>query len=483
MEIFVPALNYSTGTLLYDPIDEKSLAKKIEGLIPDRTDELDSTSSTATADLTFRAVMAPPSPNYNNPCVAGWTYLINKNHPNLSETQKALEPLAKHRCMKGDPLFFDDKANYDSSIAGWQTWIEDNYSGINSDLSLRKPPHYILIIGGPDQVPFGLQALLDIQASVGRIDLGPEELDAYVQKIIRLEKADKTNLNREAFFFATNHGGRDPTYFSYNYMVKPLIEKAQNMKFNAQSLLEKDATKENFLKSLANTRPALVYTASHGVTDPNWNSEMQERMNGAIVDQSWVPNQPLGPNCLITAEDIPYDKPFLEGSIFFQFACFGYGTSADDEFTYWTNKLFPVSMQHEELKFQKDFIGALPKRLLAHPHGPIAFIGHLHLACLQGFDNPDERLIDERWSSRLEPFVYALDNLFQLIPSGEAMADMNRRFGSYSAELSKIFGRIKRRPLPEEDKNMALANAFIMRNDAQNYMLLGDPAARILLDE
>jgi len=476
MEIFVPAINYSTGSLLYDPIDEKTFAEKVEELIPKRREELQNTSSMPTADVLFRAITAPRPPNLNDPLEAGWTYLINKDHPNLSEVQAALEPLAKHRGMKGDPLFFDDKAN-------WHSWIEDNYSGINSDLSLRMPPHYILIIGDPKQVPFGLQALLDIQASVGRLDLTLEELDAYVHKVIRLELAEKTNITREALFFATNHGSSDPTYFSQNYMVKPLVEKAVNMGFKTESMLEKnDTTKKNFLKKLSVARPALVYTASHGVTDPSWNPEMHERMNGSIVDQTATLNQPLGPDCLIGADDIPFDKPFLEGSIFFQFACFGYGTSADDEFMYWVNNLFP-SRQQKEMKFHKDFVAALPKRLLAHPHGPVAFIGHLHLACLQGFHDPNEHLFYERWHPRLEPFVYALESLLTFIPAGRALTRMNDRYASFSAELSKVFDRIQRSEMKEEEKNLALATSFIIRNDSQNYMVLGDPAARILIDE
>ncbi len=482
MKVYVPAINYSTGNLLYDPIDEKTLAQNIEGLITERHEEIMGTLSRAAADITFRAVKAPETRNLNDPLEVGWTYLISKDHPHLSEIQKAIDPLAKHRGMKGEPLFFDSKAN-ESSLLRWQTWIEDNYGSLNPDLSLTIPPHYVLIIGGPDQVPFGLQALLDISASVGRLDLDPEELDVYVQKVIRLEQANKTNLGREAFFFATNHGPRDPTYFSHHSMIEPLIEKAQNMRFKTQSLLEKDATKENFLKTLADTRPALVYTASHGVADPSWDLQTQEQMNGAILDQKFVPNQPLGPDCLITAEDIPHDKPFLEGSVFFQFACFGYGTSADDEFTYWINKLIPPARQQNEIKFQKDFIAALPRRLLANPYGPVAFIGHLHVACLQGFDDPAERLALERWHRRLEPFVSSIEGLLRFIPTGEAMTLMNLRYGSYGTELSSIFDRVRRGRLREEDKIIALATAFIIRNDAQNYMVLGDPAARILVDE
>ena len=38
---------------------------------------------------------------------------------------------------------------------------------------------------------------------------------------------------------------------------------------------------------------------------------------------------------LITAEDVDGEQPFLEGSVVFQFACFGYGTPAESDFRHW----------------------------------------------------------------------------------------------------------------------------------------------------
>jgi len=67
-------------------------------------------------------------------------------------------------------------------------------------------------------------------------------------------------------------------------------------------------------------------------------------------------------------------------------------------------------------------VAALPKRLLSHPNGPIAFIGHVDAAWMHGFvDNPDHPDILDRWHRRIEPFVSALNSLLEVQPVGLAL--------------------------------------------------------------
>ena len=64
------------------------------------------------------------------------------------------------------------------------------------------------------------------------------------------------------------------------------------------------------------------------------------------------------------------------------------------------------------------------EKLLAHPRGTIAYIGHLDTALLCGFVDVGAPHILDRWHTRIAPFKSALDRLLKVQPSGLAMHDM-----------------------------------------------------------
>jgi hypothetical protein len=173
------------------------------------------------------------------------------------------------------------------------------------------------------------------------------------------------------------------------------------------------------------------------------------------------------------ADDVPIDEPFLEGSVFFQFACFGYGTPSQSDFMHWLGS--------PELNSEEDFVAAMPKRLLAHPRGPVAYIGHLDTAWLHGFDDPNDPSILEKWHPRIAPFVFAVNTLLkETNPIGMAMVEMNKRYDITNAILTSTLDRLARGKIRiNSDYFSRIADTFITRSDAQNYMVFGDPAVRL----
>jgi hypothetical protein len=198
--------------------------------------------------------------------------------------------------------------------------------------------------------------------------------------------------------------------------------------------------------------------------------DVQKSLNGALCCQHDAGDAPE--NWLFTADDVPLDEPFLEGAIFFQFACFGYRTPAESDFSHW--------LRRPELHTTADFVSALPKRLLAHPKGPIAFVGHLDTAWLHGFADPSDPYILDRWHPRIEPFVRAVDILLKVQPAGLAMAAMSKRYDIGNALLTSTVDRLQRGKIQiTPEFHARLVDAFITRNDAQNYFVFGDPAVRL----
>jgi hypothetical protein len=453
------------------PIDKTTFARKIQQSLVKRDEEMHELAITSTRSRTFKSVIRHKIIDLGDAKSSGWTYLVNENDPNKNAIIKILKPLAEHRGMSDpeEPLLFNDKIP-------WQSWLQENYHSLV--LRGKTAPHYILIIGEPNMVPFLFQSMFDCAASVGRVAFDDlQDLQTYVDKIVNIEKTEKANP-KEAIVFAPDYGIQDVTYYTHKFMAKPLANYLQNeLKANVKTLLGKQATKENLSQSLKTSKPALVYTAGHGLVAPDSPLSEQKRINGGICCEQTGDNWQ---DWVFTADDVPGDQEsFLEGSIFFQFACYGYGTPAESDYEHWFKEL--------SFNSSEDFIAALPKRLLAHPKGPVAYIGHLDTAFLDAFDDPNPDPFATKWHNRMSPFVYAVNKLLgEYNPVGISMEDMNKRYNVCNVLLTSYLDEQRRllangKAINWNDFFDKIIDIFILRSDAQNYMVFGDPAARLLI--
>jgi hypothetical protein len=468
MEVVSSGIDLTTGAAAAQPIDEQQFGQFILGSLKQYFTTMTAQSTRAQTASNFKGeVERQRSADLGNPREAGWTYLINPSQAGIGEFKKALLPLAKERGMVNPnvPLAFQHESEED-----WEEWLQKNYYSIQDG----HPPHYIMIVGGPDQVPFGFQSLLNSTAAVGRVDFDtPDELKCYIEKLIRLELAETPGNSREALFFAPNHGMRDPTFYSCQYMAQPLADYVtQAYQMEVKRLFNDQATKRGLLSALKDSRPALLYSASHGAVAPQEDINVQKQFYGAICCQAATADEKPKER-MIAAEDIPGDAPFLEGAVVFQFACFGYGNPAKSDFELWLGK--------PQMNARLDFVSALPKKLLSHPRGPIAYIGHIDAAWMHGFlDDPHHPAISEHWQRRIEPFQKAICSLLEVQPVGLAMGAMNRRYDLENFQILNSYMKVMRgdkQVTPEYHK--WLTDTFILRSDAQNYMVFGDPAAHL----
>lgn len=422
--------------------------------------------------VVFRGEQRRTTIDVGDVSAAGWTFLVNRDDPRRADIIAALEPLAKHRKMDdpASPLLY---VACDS--ADWGSWLEDSYHALA--LEGKRVPRYVLIVGGPDQVPFGFQSLLDAIANVGRVDFPSiDQLAGYAAKLIRLQQAPDPVVNREAVVFAPDGGPTDPTFFSRRYMAEPIADlMATDLKLATTRILGDQATKSGLTAALGGKKPAFVYTASHGLGALSEPIDVQTRYNGSICCQT---QGQLTLDALFGADDVPSDdQPFLEGAVFFQFACYGYGTPAVSEYAHWIDQA-----GRETKNADHDFVAALPKRLLAHPRGPIVFIGHLDTAFLHGFADAAAPETLDRWHNRIQPFVSAVRTLLEVQASGLAMQSMNERYSTLNALLANTYDRIQRGKIQWTDASQArFLDSWITRGDAQNYMVFGDPGACLRL--
>jgi hypothetical protein len=461
MRYVTPAIDAVTGELLVPALSVDEVDAALRERLTECWSAARPLASAVTAGVRLRSVFErAQAPDLGDPRAVGWTYLVSAEDPDRDAIARALEPLARHRGMIDPqvPLVFSGEPPED-----WRGWIEEQYNALGTGT-----PHYVLIVGDPERIPFHFQAVLDSAASVGRLAFAEVgALEAYVEKVLRVEADTVGSTRRQALMFATDRGAPDPTHYSRRFMAEPIQQHLDGLGVPVRGLYGADATQERLLEALTGGRFALIYTATHGAALPQASLETQREVNGAIV---CTPEPGATQPELLAARDVPgEDVPVAEGAVVFAFACFSGGTPAESDFAHWIGLDSPG--------VRESFVAALPNRLLAHPRGPVAFIGHVDLAWLDAFDDPDDPDIAIFWHPRLTPFLKAVETVVAPQPVGLSMTAINKRFDIGNAGLAIAFDRQQRGTLREGAADrQRLARAFIARSDAQNYLVLGDPA-------
>ena len=139
------------------------------------------------------------------------------------------------------------------------------------------------------------------------------------------------------------------------------------------------------------------------------------------------------------------------------------------------NHWFPKGWKFEQQIAHDDFTAALPKKLLANPHGPVAYVGHLDNALLHGFENPDNPGA-VKLNPRLEPFYKCVQKIMLAHTVSEAMNDMNEKYSKQAAIIMRLNDQLKRGDIEDREYATQLSDAFLAGIDARNFLLMGDPA-------
>ncbi len=336
----------------------------------------------------------------------------------------------------------------------------------------RGVPFYLLIVGPPQRIPFEFQAHFDLQWAVGRLHFDEvADYASYATKVVEYEKGTGPAQSRRAAVWMPRNPGDLATPMlagavGANFLgqgVGPPL--GQRQRFTVSSFIgDGQATKARltdiFRGSIDGGAPSIVFTGSHGAEWSIADPAIQRQRQGALVTQEWGRGQPLQREHYFSGEDLPADA-HVHGLMAFVFACFGGGCPDKDSYFFNADgskvALTPVPL-----------VASLPQALLAR--GALAVIAHVDRAFSYGFEDvmgtPQEQLLRT-----------PVELLMKGQRVGMAADPLNLQWSTLAAQLGlALGGNLPGMPQP---RSAVVANLFIARDDARNYIVLGDPAVRL----
>ena len=472
--IYLNGIDVETGEYLVKPFTLSQAAGCARGN-PPPADKV-----TKFTDRMVKSYGLPDEVTATELAEAGWAIVFPKGTP--SAVRDALKPLVEHRKRTAGTRC----RVFDWDRESREEWLADPVRGVRgSEVEPDKLPYYILLVGGPDQISYQFQYELDVDYAVGRLSFDrPEDYAAYAEAVVRYEHPNTPPKNaREVVYWGTRHDGDGATELSADYLIsvlhtekmpdgaltgkKPIAEK---QKFGARCFLGDttgmEADKKALLKILqaGADRPALLFTASHGMGGWKKGSPEQRANQGALLCQDWSGFGKIKPAHYLTAAEIdPASRH--DGMIAFVFACYAAGTPRYDDFL--KNPVGgPIEIAPDP------FVSGLSRRLLTG--GALAVIGHVERAWGYSIQPPGV-------PAQLGSFRHMLGRLMAGEQVAHATRDFSQRYATASVSLLNKVNPSQ--PGAAKPTDESLARDWIERNDAQNYVILGDPAVALRADD
>jgi hypothetical protein len=416
-------------------------------------------------------------PNHLNE--TGWCAIFG---PSVDDrTREALEPLLKHRGMGvNDPalyrVFQGDTAPRPGESA--ESWLRRQKVGMDVVRPSLGVPYYVLIVAPPDEISFEFQYALDVFWAVGRIWF-PEADDfrQYAESVVRYETMPAADLptSRQMAVFAPCLDFDVATQLFSRQVAQTIVSGSDYIpaagkpqKFALQPFIGATATKDTLSRiwsgGIDGGPPALLFSGGHGAWFRPNDTNQQAELQGALVCQDRQARVPMKPDYYFAASDLPAGGK-MHGMIHFMFACYGGGWPEAD--TYSRLDGTPATLA------PRPMLARLPQKLLSHPDGgALAVIAHVDRSWGYSFRDGN--------NPRTQGFSDVLAKIMWGDRLGQATDQFNVRWASLSTKLAETLDRA-RSGLTVDPK--ALGYQWVARDDARNYIVIGDPAVQLRVND
>lgn len=400
---------------------------------------------------------------------AGWGVIFSeKVDPAVRE---ALKPLLDHR--RRQVARFDERRYH--VFAGRQGYQQGDTRRKFLHRQCLPPgggnplivPYYLLVVGGPEEIPFPFQEKLDGRFAVGRLCFDQvEDYARYAESVVATERAARPHKLRATVFGVANAGDQamDLTCEHLAKRVVTCLAK-QAVGFELEKVIGVSATKDRLRRLLGGDQtPDLLFTTCHGMGF-NAGDPRQEVEQGGLVCADWPGpaawQKPLDAKHYFTARDVG-DDARLSGLITFHFACHSAGTPAYDYYPERANG-------KPRCLAPRPFVAGLVKRLLAHPAGgALAVVGHIERTWGYSF----------LWKG-LGPTTETFEDCLRMLLEGRPLGRAMEPFASKAYDLDTDLREDDWDPHASREQAEDLAMLWTALQDARNYVILGDPAVRL----
>jgi hypothetical protein len=291
---------------------------------------------------------------------------------------------------------------------------------------------------------------------------------------VAYETASTVVNSRRAAIFATNHDFDEATQLFANEVAIPLAQGdgkrgpvGERQGFGLEAMIGGSATKAG-LRSLLRgeskaRRPVLLVTGTHGTVFKHDDPRLPAAQ-GALVCQDFSDWGHIDATQWFEASDLPADAN-VHGLVHFLFACYGAGSPQQDD--------FPEAGALPRAVAPYPLVARLPQKLLAHPNGgALAVLGHVDRAWSYSFRSAFG-------GPQVQSFRDVITRLLKGERLGWATDQFDVRWAALSAELSDLQRKVQ---FGKQVPDWEIATLWTARNDARNYIVLGDPAVRIRVE-
>lgn len=399
----------------------------------------------------------------------GWGLVLPDN-PNLSKPERAtamdapepLQELLRHR--PGSPVLrwsaqdgFNRVWRYDAQGGRRPFSLTSSKPGIGE----RQLPMFLLIAAPPSQIPWELQYAAQMSRHVGRLDLQGQALEHYVQALLS-GWADSRADARAPLVWSVNHGPRDITWLMQTGIARILhgSYKADKDLSRGVALFDDLATGERLRQALAEQRPGMVVTTSHGKTGPLADAPSMLKQLGVPVDAA---HRPLDLDALC-ADWQP------DGAIWYAHACCSAGSDLRSAY----EALFEAqSPNGRVLRGVAAGCGActapLPTRLLGAKRPLRAFVGCVEPTFDWTLQDPESRqMLTDTLTEAFYKRLYSGGGR----PVGWALRKVYQDAGAMHEQWSRALGAVNR---AEPGSGRAALYYRMVALDRQHLVVLGDP--------